>query len=77
MTTERRSEALRLTLQDPQGRTYDVHGSQEWYRIAPLNEPAGPWIAGATNLMWGRIPVNVLEDGTYALAHPETPLVLA
>ena len=77
MKINRRTEAIRLTLADADGKRYEVTGTREWRQVVPLSEPAGPWQEGAMNLMWGQTPVNALEDGTYALAHPPTPLRLA
>lgn len=77
MKPEVRTEPVNLTLCDTQGKLYEVRGTQEWLRVVPLAGSPSPWQLGALRLMWGQTPVNVLEDGTYVLAHPEIPLVLA
>ena len=74
MTTNLRTEAIRLTLADAQGKTYEITGLQTWRQVVPLSEPPGAWQQGESSLMWGQTPVIALADGTYLLAHPETLL---
>lgn len=75
MKTERRSKrTASAPLYDEQGRTRQVEEFTEEMRVQYLDGTWSEWKISRVWYMSGATPVNLLDDGSFQLAHPPSRL---